>query len=176
MAAPRKMLGRIDERAVVELMRLIETQSHVTLAGWACAAAREQALPVYKRAFPTDARPRAALDAAQAWISVGKQALPQLKATVREARAAAQEAAGSPAAQAAARAAATAAAVATTPTNALGMTFYLAAALAYDRLGLSASGEAYDAAASAVLADLLASLQEVAIADEPNPVKVDWGC
>ncbi len=35
MAKLRKMLGRADDPQIIQLMRLIETQSKTTLAAWA---------------------------------------------------------------------------------------------------------------------------------------------
>ena len=63
-----------------------------------------------------------------------------------------------------------------TPTNALGFTFYGAAAAAYDQAGTEESPEIYDALAEKELAAILASLQSAAVENEPNPVKVDWNC
>ena len=66
MAKPRKMLGRAQDPAIQALMRQMDTQSAHTLAAWAIACARARYLPLFEAACPGDARPRAALDAAQA--------------------------------------------------------------------------------------------------------------
>ena len=66
MAKPRKMLGRAEDPAIQALMRQMDTQSAHTLAAWAIACARARYLPLFEVACPGDARPRAALDAAQA--------------------------------------------------------------------------------------------------------------
>jgi hypothetical protein len=81
-----------------------------------------------------------------------------------------------PAVQAALRAIGTAAAVMQTPTNALGMTFYAAAALAYHTLGEGADAAAYDACAEELFAGMLASLQSVSVPEEEHPARLDWHC
>ena len=114
------------------------------------------------------------LPTAEGWLK-GELSLKAAQAPLREAR----QAAGAetePVRQAAARAVATACAAIQTPTSALGFVFYGAAAAAYHQAGLNASKEVYDALADAELATLLFALQEVAVADEPCPALLDWGC
>ena len=102
MPAVRKMLGSATSPYIVSLMRAIETQSVHTIASWATAYACEQLLPIFEAAFAQDARPRQALDAAQAYLR-GECKLADAKKSIRTAQTAAQEAAAIPAAQAAAR-------------------------------------------------------------------------
>lgn len=172
MAALRKMLGSLEDPSVIALMRLIETQSKPTLTAWAAHAVREGMLPLLDSA---DERPLAAIDAAEAFAR-GERSLMEVKPVLTEARKAAQELNATPVQQAAARAIGTACATAITPTNALGFTFYYAAAAAYHQVGTGADAATYDALASEIVAGLLASLHACAAVDEPNPVKVDWGC
>lgn len=174
MAALRKMLGDLADPSVVALMRLIETQSKMTLAAWAANEARVTLLPLLAKTGSSDLRPSAAIDGVEACLA-GTLPLKELKPLLADARKAGQELNDNPVQQAAARAVGTAAAVLTTPTNALGYTFYLCAAVAYDRLGLDAPQADYDAAASRE-GRLLADLQACAIPDEPSPAKVNWGC
>lgn len=54
--------------------------------------------------------------------------------------------------------------------------FYAAAAFAYDRLGFSASDDAYEAVAEEVCADYTAALRTVMVADELNPAMCKWYC
>ena len=89
MAKPRKMLGRAQDPAIQALMRQMDTQSAHTLAAWAIACARARYLPLFEAACPGDARPRAALDAAQAAQS-GACTLREAKAAAREANACAK--------------------------------------------------------------------------------------
>jgi hypothetical protein len=95
---------------------------------------------------------------------------------LNECHAAARELDGNPAAQAAARACGQASACFHTPTHSLGLAFYGAAAIAYDRVGLDATPEVYDRIAAEECAKMEAALRAVAVADEPNPVKINWGC
>lgn len=175
MARLRKMLGDIQHPTTVALMRLIETQSKATLARWATKHAAEAYLPIYE-AHAAAASP-ALSDAIHACLAHldGALRLPELKPLLKQARATAA-AEADPVAQAAARAVAAGCATILTPTNALGHLFYGAAAIAYDRIGLAAAPNAYDDLANQELARALQSLQAAAIADEPHPAKIDWGC
>lgn len=179
MAKLRKMLGSLDDPSVAALMRLIETQSRETLAKWAADYTETHYLPVYEKAFPEEDGLRETLAACKK-CAAGEIKLTKLKPLVKAARETASSLAKStgvsPAVLAAARAVATACAVMQTPTNALGFTFYGAAAAAYDQAGTEERPEIYDALAEKELAAILASLQDAAVENEPNPVKVDWNC
>lgn len=168
MSKLRKMLGRIDDPQVIALMRLIETQSHHTLARWAVDCVKTRYLPL-----TTDPRLAEGVAAAEAWLS--GTPLKELKPALRAAALAGREA-EEPVCQAASRAVATACAVIQTPTNALGYTFYGAAAAAYHQAGLTADAAVYDRLADEEIAALYALLEKAAVADEPNPVKITWGC
>ncbi|MDO5410840.1 MAG: hypothetical protein Q4F21_10370 [Lachnospiraceae bacterium] len=175
MAKLRKMLGSIESPHIISLMRVIETQSKETLADWALEYAKTHFLPIYEAAYPEDKRFRDIISAVEEWIN-GTMKAAEVRPVLKEAGLIAKEAEGNPAAQAAARATATACGTFRTPTNALGFTFYGAAAIAYDRLGLEADREAYDLCAEEELEKMLKSLQEKAVPDEKNPVKVNWNC
>ena len=170
MAKLRKMLGSADAPGVVALMRQMETQSRETLARWSAGYARESLLPICLAAHPQDTLPARLPALAMDWAE-GKTVRPLLAALRDAAR---QETA--PAVQAALRAIGTAAAVMQTPTNALGMTFYAAAALAYHTLGEGADAAAYDACAEELFAGMLASLQSVSVPKEEHPARLDWHC
>ena len=174
MAKLRKMLGQADDPQIITLMRLIETQSKDTLAAWAAACAKERYLAIYEKAYPDDRRLRVLIDAVTAYRH-GNLTLAQLKSLLRQARTIAQEVAA-PAAQAAARAVSTACAVVQTPTNALGFVFYGAAAVAYDKVGLTASEEEYHSLAAAEFDTLAASLRAASVPEEAHPVKINWNC
>lgn len=164
----RKMLGRIDDPQVIALMRLIETQCHQTLARWAMNCAKTRYLPLTE-----DPRLTEGIAAAEAWLA--GTPLKELKPALRAAALAGREA-EEPVCQAASRAVATACAVIQTPTNALGYTFYGAAAAAYHQAGLNADAATYDRLADEEITTLYTLLEQIAIADEPNPVKITWGC
>ena len=79
-------------------------------------------------------------------------------------------------AQAAARAVATACASTLTPTNSFGFLMYAAAAAAYSSLGTDKTQAEYDAFAQSEMEKALESLRKAAVANEPNPAKIDWHC
>lgn len=176
MSKLRKMLGAADSPYIVSLMRLIETQSKSTIAGWCLDYTEAHILPIFERRCPDDLRPRSALDASRRWFE-GKAKLPEVKQIIlKECHAAARELDHDPAAQAAARACGQAAACFHTPTHSLGLAFYGAAAIAYDRVGLEESPAVYEKIAAAECAKMEEALRAVMVEDEPNPAKLNWGC
>ncbi len=174
MAKPRKMLGRAEDPAIQALMRQMDTQSAHTLAAWAIACARARYLPLFEAACPGNARPRDALDAAQAAQS-GARTLREAKAAAREANACAK-APLPPAGEAAARACAVAASALWNPASALGMVFYGAAASVYAAHGADLPAQDCDREAQREFAWLLDSLRAASVPDEPNPAKIRWNC
>ncbi|MDL2273242.1 hypothetical protein LJC34_01620 [Oscillospiraceae bacterium OttesenSCG-928-G22] len=176
MSKPRKMLGKADSPYIVSLMRFIETQSKATIASWCMDYAEAHILPIYERERPDDPRPRSALEAARRWFE-GKAKLPEVKDIIlNQCHAAAREAEDNPAAQAAARAVGQASACFHTPTHSLGLAFYGAAAIAYDRVGLRETPDVYDRIAAEECAKMEAALRLVAVEDEPNRAKINWRC
>ncbi|MDR2374150.1 MAG: hypothetical protein LBD77_08695 [Bifidobacteriaceae bacterium] len=171
----RKTLGSVESPHIVAIMRLVETQSKATVAAWAVTYAEEHYLPLYDAVCPGDARPAAALAAARRWLA-GEAKLPEAKRDILGCHEAARQADGDPVAQAAARAVAQGASAIHTPTHALGLAFYGAAAVAYATLGIQETDGAYDAIAAQEGARLVASLQAVAVPNEPNPTRVNWNC
>lgn len=172
----RKMLGQADWPEVAALMALIDSQSKATICNWCIGYAQENILPIFQRRCPDDPRPKAALAAARDYLD-GKVKFPIVKDIIlNQCHAAARELEHDPVAQAAARACGQGSAVVHTLSHSLGLYFYGAAAVAYERLGLDAADEAYGAVAREVCAHLTAALQAVAIPDEPNRVKIKWRC
>ena len=172
----RKMLGDVNAPCVADLMALIDTQSKDTIRAWTMDYVEERFLPLYERRIPGDDRPRRAMGAARRYVA-GEVKFPVVKDLIlNECHQAARELDGDPASQAAARAIGQGAAVVHTLSHSLGLLWYGAAAIAYDRLGLEASAEEYNAVAEELCTDLIASLQAVAVADEPNPAKIKWYC
>lgn len=172
----RKMLGAADSPYIVSLKRLIETQSRDTIAGWCMDYAEAHILPIFEKHCPGDSRPRNAIAAARDWFE-GRRKLPEVKNIIlNECHAAARELEGSPAAQAAARACGQAAACFHTPTHSIGLAFYGAAAIAYDRVGINEKSEVYDQIAAEECAKMEAALRAVAVENEPNPAKINWNC
>jgi len=172
----RKMLGAADSPYILSLMHLIETQSKATIAAWCMDYAEAHILPIFEKHCPKDERPRSAILAARDWFE-GKKKLPEVKNTIlNECHAAARELDDNPAAQAAARACGQASACFHTPTHSLGLAFYGAAAIAYDRMGLDESAEVYDLIAAEECAKMEATLRAIAVENEPNPAKINWNC
>ena len=95
---------------------------------------------------------------------------------LNECHAAARELDDDPVAQAAARAVGQGSAVVHTLTHSLGLFFYAAAAVAYDRVGLDAADEVYSEIAEEVCLDYTAALRAIAVEAEPNPAKLKWNC
>ncbi|MEA4812156.1 MAG: hypothetical protein VB108_06275 [Anaerolineaceae bacterium] len=172
----RKTFGETDAPSTLALMRLIETQSKTTVANWSLDYAEEKILPLFRKYCPNDERPAHAIFAARSWLE-GKLKLPAVKAVIlNECHAAARELDENPVAQAAARAIAQSASSIHAATHSLGLLFYAAAAIAYDRLGFDAKETEYAALAEEVCADYTEALQSAAIENETNPVRCKWYC
>jgi hypothetical protein len=175
MANPRKMLGKADSPYIISLMRLIETQSKITIAKWCIRYTEEHILSIYENIYPVDSRPRDALNAAKDWLD-GKIKLPAVKTLILAAHAAAREVEEHPAAQAAARTAGQAAATVHTATHSLGLAFYGAAAIAYTRVGINEKPEVYEQIAADECAKMESALRAESISNEENPAKINWNC
>jgi len=175
MTASRKMLTEWDAPYLQALIRQIETQSKETLARWAVEYAARELLPLWEKAFPEDARPKEALDAALAWLA-GNIKLPQAKAKILLCHAAAREAEGRPAAQAAARAIGQCASTIHSARHCIGLPLYGALSVAYDELGAKAPWRELEARAAAECGRMAEALRAISVAHEPNPAKIDWKC
>ncbi len=172
----RKMLGHADSPYILSLMRLIETQSRATIVRWCLDYAEAEILPIYEKHCPGDLRSRRAIDAARDWLA-GKCKFPEVKHIIlNECHDAAREAERDPVAQAAARACGQAAVSIHVQTHSLGMAFYGAAAIAYDRLGTAETPETYDLIAAEECGKMEAALRAIAVENEPNPAKIKWNC
>jgi len=172
----RKMLNDIDAPYLQSLMRLIETQSKITLATWSIDYSYTKILPIYEKEFPNDNRCKNALDAAKDWLD-GKVKLPYVKNIIlNECHAAAREADKNPEAQAAARTCGQAAATIHAPTHSLGLALYGALAVAYDTLGIDAPWDKLLEIAAEECGRMEAALRDISIENEPNPAKINWNC
>lgn len=176
MAKLRKTLGDVNAPFTVALRDLIDTQSKDTIRKWCLDYAEQKILPIFERHCPDDNRPRNAVNAARDYLD-GKVKFPIVKNIIlNECHAAARELDDNPTAQAVARAVGQGSSVVHTLTHSLGLYFYAAAAVAYDRVGLDASDEVYAQIAEEVCLDYTDALRAVAVEDEPNPVKLKWNC
>jgi hypothetical protein len=172
----RKMLGKYNDEHIVELMRLIETQSKETIAKWCMDYAEKVILPIYEKYYSNDNRPKMALDASRDWFN-GLKKLPEVKNIIlNSCHQAAREAEDKPAAQAAARALGQAAACFHTPTHSLGIAFYGGAAIAYDKIGVEATDEEYNKIAREEVIKMTEALKKVAVKNEQNKARINWGC
>jgi hypothetical protein len=180
MAKRRKTLGDVNSTSVVELRNLIDTQSKDTIRKWCLDYAEKKILPIFEKHCPNDERPRNAIRAAHDYLD-GKVKFPVVKNIIlNECHAAARELENNPTAQAAARAVGQGSAVVHTLTHSLGLFFYAAAAVAYDRAGLTVGLEETDTfyakIAEEVCHDYTDALRTIAVENEPNPVKLKWNC
>lgn|GEM_PF-166790 len=165
----RKMLGDVNAQSTIALKNLIETQSKDTICKWCLDYAENQILPIFEKHCPGDERPRNAVNAARDYLN-GKVKFPVVKNIIlNECHAAARELDADPVAQAAARAIGQGSAVVHTLTHSLGLFFYAAAAVAYDRVGLGATDEMYAQIADEVCLDYTEALRAIAVENEPNP-------
>ena len=172
----RKTLGDVTSPSVTALRELIDTQSKDTIRKWCLSYAEEKILPIFEKHCPGDERPRNAVNAARDYLN-GKVKFPAVKNIIlNECHAAARELGANPSAQAAARAVGQGSAVVHTLTHSLGLYFYAAAAVAYDRAGLDAAEEVYAGIAEEVCLDYTKALRAVAVENEPNPAKLKWNC
>lgn len=171
----RKMLSNWNAPYILDLVKLIETQSKMTLAHWAVDYSLSVLLPIWKTYDPEDLRPENALQAARRWLS-GEIKLPEAKASILECHTAAREAGTNPSAQAAARAIGQSASTIHSAQHCIGLPLYGALSVAYDILGTSASWTELEACAAAECVRMLVALQAVSIENEPNPAKIDWKC
>ncbi len=175
MAKARKMLSDWKAPYIQSLLILIETQSKLTLAYWAVDYSEKVMLPLWSKHYPDDPRPQNALIAAREWLS-GAIKLPQAKAAILECHAAAREADGCPVAQAAARAIGQCASTIHSSRHCIGLAFYGALAVAYDRLGTDAAWDQIEQCAAEECGRMEVALRAVSVENEPNPAKIDWKC
>ncbi|HMM05656.1 MAG TPA: hypothetical protein PKD52_03175 [Clostridiales bacterium] len=172
---PRKMLNDWNAPYIQSLMKLIETQNKTTLANWAVDYSEQVILPLYRKDYPNDLRPQNALKAARQWLSGGIK-LPQAKKAILACHATAREAEGNPVAQAAARAIGQCASTIHSARHCIGLAFYGALAVAYDRLGTEATWEQLEQCAAKECERMEGALRAVAVDNEANPAKIDWKC
>jgi hypothetical protein len=175
MPKARKMLSDWNAPYIQSLMKLVETQSKATLVIWAVDYSERIILPLWRKYCPDDLRPQNALHAARQWMS-GTIKLPQAKSAILECHAAAREAEGNPAAQAAARTIGQCASTVHSARHCIGLAFYGAIAVAYDRLGTDAPWGQIEQRAAEECGRMEAALHAAAVENESNPAKIDWKC
>jgi hypothetical protein len=172
----RKLFGKPDDKHIIDLMKLIESQSKETIAKWCLDYAENEILPIFKKHCPDDHRPKMALDASRDWFKGLKKFKEVQKIILHECHQAARELEDNPVAQAAARTIGQASACFHTPTHSLGLAFYGGAVFAYERVGLNATLEEYENIAREEVLKMTEALQDIAVENEPDKVKINWNC
>lgn len=175
MAKPRKMLSDWEAPYIQSLMKLIETQSKETLANWAIDYSEKNLLPLWDKDFAADSRPQNAINAAKAWLA-GEIKLPQAKKEILQCHDAAREAEGKPISQGVARAIGQSASTIHSAQHCIGLAFYGALALAYNRIGVDKPWEEIQEIAAEECGKMEDALRAVAIANEEKPAKINWKC
>ena len=162
----RKTWGDAQAPSTLQLKALISAQDKAVIRRWSLWYARVHMLPLYERLRPGDQRVRMTLDAAEGYLA-GRIHFRDVKAMIlHQCHAAARALDEQPAAQAAVRACAQAASVVHASGHSLGLLYYGAAAIGYDRLGLQAEPVAYQAVAEALCLDLISTLRSMANPEE----------
>ena len=175
MTKLRRMLGDINDSTIIKLMALIESQSAITLANWSLSFVENNLLPLYQKYYSDDLQLANVIIATHEYLQ-GNKTLKEHQQVLKEAKELIVKVSDTVVALAALRAILTACATKNTPTNALGFTFYGAAAIAYDRVGLNEDRETYDALAKVIFEEILQSLQMISLEHETNAIKVNWNC
>ena len=175
MAKVRKMITDWKAPYIQSLMKLIETQSKVTLVNWAVDYAQRAILPLWIDQYPNDQRPQNSLKAAREWLS-GAVKLPQAKRAILKCHEAAREAEETPIAQAAARAVAQSSSTIHSARHCIGLALYGAIAVAYDRIGTDVSWDLIEKYIAEECGRMEAALRKVAFENEKNPAKIIWKC
>jgi hypothetical protein len=106
-----------------ELLDLVNTTDHKTLAVWAIDCA-ERVLPCFEEQYPEDPRPRKALETLREWVTTGVFNMAVIRKASLDAHAAAREVGEDSPARSAARAAGQAVAAAHVPRHAYAAAVY----------------------------------------------------
>ena len=171
----RRMLNDWNAPYIQKLIKLMETQSKVTVSNWSIDYAEEVLLPIWNKSNSSDRRPQLAIDYARKWLN-DEVKLPEVKKIILDCHKAAKENEQNPTAQATARAIGQSASTIHAITHASGLVLYGALAVAYDNLGINASWEQLEQSAAKQCDRMYEALSKVAIENEPNPAKYNWNC
>ncbi len=175
MSKLRKMLSDWDAPYIQKLVKLIETQSKLTLVNWAVDYSERVLMPLWSKHYPGDIRPQHALNAARDWLAKAIK-LPQAKTFILKCHEAARDAEENPVAQAAARAIGQSASTIHSARHCIGLALYGALAVAYNTLGTGTAWEQLEKSAADECGRMLEALSSISIKDEPNPAKIEWRC
>lgn len=175
MVKPRKMLSDLNASYIRSIIKLVETQSKITLVNWCLCFASEHLLPLYEKHFTDDHRPETAIKAAGDWMA-GSIKLAQARVSILLCHEAAREAEGNPVAQAAARAIGQCASSIHSARHCLGLPLYGALAIAYDRIGVCEPWEQLEQQVAQACSQMETALAARAVHNEPNPAKINRKC
>ena len=103
MAKLRRMLGNINDEIIVELMRVIETQSKETISLWAVNYVEQNILNIYEKESNSDLRLREVIISTKEYLR-GNMKLKEIKEALRKVKTIPKEVEENPVAQASARA------------------------------------------------------------------------
>ncbi|MCL2065451.1 MAG: hypothetical protein FWG98_13920 [Candidatus Cloacimonetes bacterium] len=171
----RKMLNDINAPYLQSLMKLIETQSKITLVKWCLEYAENHLLHIYEKHYSNDFRPRKSIESGKEWLA-GNIKFPEIKKIILNCHQAAREAEDNPIAQAVARACGQVTSTIHVPTHSLGLALYGALAIAYDIVGIDVKWNIILSVASKECNKMEEALKKISIENEPNPVKINWKC
>jgi hypothetical protein len=125
-----RVVGASDHRGrIVAVVKKYSVDDQRIMAAWAADCA-ERVLPLFERLYPTDRRPRDAIDACRRWVDTGVFSMADIRGASLAAHAAARSTTGHEQACFAARAAGQAVATAHVPQHAFGGSYYALKALA----------------------------------------------
>lgn len=171
----KKMLSNYNAPYIQSLMRLIETQSKETLGNWAMDYSENILLPVWNKYYPEDNRPLNALVAGRRWF-LKEIKLPKAKKDILLCHEAARESDGNVIPQSIARAIGQSASTIHSPRHCIGLVFYGALALAYEKVGTDLPWDEIEKAAEIECKKMEDALRKVAVENEENPAKIIWHC
>jgi len=174
MAKLRKMLNNIELPCLQSQMRLIDTQSRLTISSWCINYAEEVFLPLWEEYFPENDSCRNAINATKEYNN-NKIDLKEANRYIMECRKAAQTTTGH-IAQGCARTIDGACCTIHNPASSLCLALYGAPTLGYKALGLDTPWEEIEVYAIKECAKIEEALRMVSIKDEPNPAKIKWNC
>ncbi len=159
MARYRKTLGEPQSPCAQELRSVMKREKKEAVCRWCIAFSMERLLPILKKHCPQDKRVEDTLKIALSYLNREASFGDVRKAILWQAHQAARELEAIPSAQAAARACAHAASSVHAVTHAMGILFYGAAAISYDRHGTNKPAKVYCEEAQELCEELLVSLR-----------------
>lgn len=160
MATYRKILSNLEAPYLLELRKLVQSQSKSTLIQWAVNYSDQVMIPLWQKYYPDDHRPMEALEVARLWVERIIK-LPTAKTVILRCHQAAREVEGNPVAQGAARAIAHSASTIHSARHSIGLVLYGALALAYDQLGFDAPWQELEQSAAIECEKMLVALQQI---------------